>query len=107
MNEAVDALTFMCHEKRAYDFGKRICQKLKEVLSPDLFTINIQARVGSKTIAKEDIPHLKKHVTVRCYGGDYTRKKKLIERYKEGKKNLKQLGKIKVSKDTFLKIMKK
>lgn len=79
---------------------------MKETIPAQLFTISIQARVGTKTIAKEEIPHIKKHVTAKCYGGDYSRKRKLLERYKEGKKKLKALGKVQVGKDTFLHVMR-
>lgn len=71
-----------------------------------MFTINIQARIGTKSIAKEDIPHIKKNVTAKCYGGDYSRKRKLLERYKEGKKKLRALGKVHIHKDTFINVMK-
>ena len=106
MNDPVDALTFLVHDKRAYELGKSICIKLKEIIPAQLFTINIQARISTKTIAKEDIPHVKKHVTAKCYGGDYSRKKKLLERYKEGKKKLKAIGKVNVPSDAFIKVMK-
>jgi GTP-binding protein LepA len=106
MNDPVDALTFLVHKDRAYNFGKQICKKVKETIDPHLFTVSIQARIGTKTIAAETIPHIKKHVTAKCYGGDYSRKRKLLERYKEGKKKLKALGKIQVSKETFLHVMK-
>jgi GTP-binding protein LepA len=106
MNEPVDALTFLVHESNAYEFGKQVCKKIKETIPAHLFTVSIQARVGTRTIAAEEIPHIKKHVTAKCYGGDYSRKRKLLERYKEGKKKLKALGKIHVSKDTFLHVMK-
>jgi len=78
MGDPVDALTFLFHQKKAFDYSKAICKKIKETIHPHLFTVSIQARIGSKTIAKEDIPHLKKHVTAKCYGGDYSRKKKLL-----------------------------
>ena len=78
MGDPVDALTFLVHNKKAYDFGKNICAKLKEQIPAQLFTISIQARLGAKSIAKEDIPHIKKNVTAKCYGGDYSRKRKLL-----------------------------
>ena len=78
MNDPVDALTFLVHKKKAYDFGKSICSKLKSEIPAQLFTISIQARIGTKSIAKEDIPHIKKNVTAKCYGGDYSRKRKLL-----------------------------
>lgn len=79
-------------------FGKSVCQKVKETIPQHLFLVTIQARVGTKTIAKEEIPHVKKHVTAKCYGGDYSRKKKLLDRYKEGKKNLRSIGTVQVGK---------
>lgn len=106
MNDPVDALTFLVHNKKAYDFGKSICAKLKEQIPAQLFTISIQARLGTKSIAKEDIPHIKKNVTAKCYGGDYSRKRKLLERYKEGKKKLRAIGKVQIHKDTFINVMK-
>jgi GTP-binding protein LepA len=106
MNDPVDALTFLVHEKKAYEYSKSICQKIKETIPPHLFLVSIQARVGTKTIAKEDVPHIKKNVTAKCYGGDYSRKKKLLDRYKEGKKKLRSIGKVQVGKDTFLHVMK-
>jgi GTP-binding protein LepA len=68
--------------------------------------VTVQARIGTKTIAKEDVAHIKKNVTAKCYGGDYSRKKKLLDRYKEGKKKLKSIGKVQVGKETFLHVMK-
>lgn len=94
MNDPVDALTFLVHEKKAASFGKNICLKVKETIPAHLFAINIQARIGTRTIAKEDIPFVKKNVTAKCYGGDYSRKRKLLERYKEGKKKLRSIGKV-------------
>lgn len=98
MNDPIDALSFMVHKSRSFEFGKQICKKLKEEIPQQLFTVSIQAKIGGKVIAKEDIAHTKKHVTAKCYGGDYSRKQKLIDRYKEGKKKLRELGKVQVSK---------
>lgn len=94
MNEPVDALTFLVHHRKAVNFGKTICLKVKETIPQQLFMVSVQARIGSKTIAKEEIPHIKKHVTAKCYGGDYSRKRKLLDRYKEGKKKLRSIGKV-------------
>ncbi len=106
MGDPVDALTFLFHEKKAFECSKAVCRRIKETISPHLFTVSIQAKIGTRVIAKEDIPHIKKHVTAKCYGGDYSRKRKLLERYKEGKKKLKSIGKVEVGKDTFLHVMK-
>jgi elongation factor 4 len=106
MGEALDALSFMVHEESAFDFGKRICQKLKEKVDRQLFTVAIQAKLGSKIIAREDIPCMRKNVTAKCYGGDYSRKKKLLERQKEGKKNMRKIGNVEIKKDLFIDILK-
>lgn len=82
MGDPVDALTFLFHERKAFENSKAVCQKIKGTIPPHLFAVSIQARIGTRTIAKEDIPHVKKNVTAKCYGGDYSRKKKLLERYK-------------------------
>ncbi|EAS02961.2 translation factor GUF1 (macronuclear) [Tetrahymena thermophila SB210] len=106
MGEPVDSLSFMVHERRAHDFGKNICKKLKEKLPGQQFTVAIQAKLGSKIIAREEIPALRKNVTAKCYGGDYSRKKKLLERQKEGKKNMRSIGRVQIGKDTFVDILK-
>lgn len=80
MGDPVDTLSFMVHERRAQDFGKNICRKLKEKLPSQQFTVAIQAKLGSKIIAREEISARRKDVTAKCYGGDYSRKKKLLER---------------------------
>ena len=106
MNDPVDTLSFMVHKDKAQEFGKSICKKLKERIPPELFVISIQAKIGGKSVAKEDIPCMRKNVTAKCYGGDYTRKKKLLDRQKEGKKKMRQLGKVSIDKDTFVGIIK-
>jgi translation elongation factor EF-4 len=106
MNEPVDALSFMVHKDRAFPYAKQICKKLKDTIPQQLFVVAIQAKIGSKVIAREDIPYVKKDVTAKCYGGDYSRKRKLLERYKEGKKKLRSIGKVQVGKETFLHILK-
>lgn len=106
MGDPVDALSFMVHKDRAYTYAKQICKKLKETIPQQLFVVAIQAKVGTKSIAREDIPYVKKNVTAKCYGGDYSRKRKLLDRYKEGKKKLRQIGKVEVGKETFLHILK-
>jgi len=106
MGDPVDALSFMVHESRAQEFGKSLCKKLKEHIPRQLFTVVIQAKLGSRIVAREEVPMVKKNVTAKCYGGDYSRKKKLIERQKEGKKFLRTIGKVEVSKDTFMGLLK-
>lgn len=107
MHEPVDALTFLVHRDRAKAFGKQICKKMKEKIPSQLFTVTIQAKLANKIIAKEEIPSMRKNVTAKCYGGDYTRKKKLLERQKEGKKRMRQLGKVNIPSDLFMEILKK
>lgn len=98
MGDPVDSLSFMVHKDRAYTFAKQVCKKMKETIPQQLFVVSIQAKIGTKVIAKEEIPYVRKHVTAKCYGGDYSRKKKLLDRYKEGKKKLRSIGQVQVGK---------
>ncbi|KAL5011724.1 hypothetical protein ScPMuIL_010275 [Solemya velum] len=103
----VEELTLICHRARARVTSKQVCSKLKETIPRQLFKISIQAAVGSKFIAREDIPALKKDVLAKCYGGDISRKMKLLKRQAEGKKRMRKIGNIDVPKDAFIKVLKR